>query len=1099
MVERYIKTVEEHLRKVVSNHQRDWDARVPLFLFAYRASVHDTTGMTPANMVFGRELRLPCDLLFGTPPSADQAPQDGQRQDESALRQISQLCGILGGRPGVAVSTNQDQRKVTEAAACLGWTLPRANPDQGRGVPHPATTQREDDGGVPGPTSGLPRDCPGRTALRREQSGTRLEVRHPELAAAGENVSGKQQRCISSAIASNKGVLDQTQADFHPRGRISDSSSGSTVSALVVGNMRLVEHQVDGDTDLMINGVGFDIAVEQSSVKYRSRMGEEKYVKKASASRTIVDNCVVNMAKNHLVMSENNNCQHSNGEECESDSSEELQYGPGIVNKLKCRYMSMTLRENQNKGLRPSLSNMRRATSLENMLDNDSDAGKPQITQHRFTKRTDATNNSTKAEHTSQHQQRYRPTSRRNDSMKRARSVETLLRYDPKSHTATGHSIPSDLPICDRVVKSEFRDCNKNTTKLLKALGNEEIVIVENKMKVECSRKSVGEEKLPMFQQKKRTTNIPEETELPPPDVVKQTLKIFEGTPTRKSSRLARTPGVTSKSAAYKHSSASLVKVNNSGNDNGTLSAKPLLSPKPVLSPEKNVLSNQSPRKLQLSTDGQHTTSTPTLNTRVLTLDTVSSPFLSPVVSPTGTSRLKSPSPTDFPRLSPIATEDSVKDVTTSLTNGKITPQNLIAEEKSSSSEDEDDSMDGATKTVSSSALDNIRKDGTSMEFKFSSSSLSMAPKSYLPGRKNYLPTGNTTIPSKVFNRNQKVTSPVLERQDFVTKSTSAPPVSKSPDSPQIQMKQVGVIRPIVNNAHPTSPPPSLTNREIEKNFINRTKSIEQPTSRVVVSLKPADDVVVGKVSMESVRGRLDDSVKSARDSVTLRSISDSKSSGLWDKKPWNQPQNTMVFDFSGRKGPVPSYIENDGMVRPRTKISCRNTLENPSQMSRQLEKIILNHVTTKLLMSYEQNWTEKIWVSIDETTDCMGRYVVNVIVGDMNEDNSGDIFLFYKSINYLWPSGVQHDSVLLFLTDAAPYMVKAANSLKVLYSKMVHVTCLAHACHRIAEEIRGNFPDVDKLIGNVKKVFLKSPSRVNIFQSEANGIPLPPAPILTG
>ncbi|KAJ4439531.1 hypothetical protein ANN_07655 [Periplaneta americana] len=36
----------------------------------------------------------------------------------------------------------------------------------------------------------------------------------------------------------------------------------------------------------------------------------------------------------------------------------------------------------------------------------------------------------------------------------------------------------------------------------------------------------------------------------------------------------------------------------------------------------------------------------------------------------------------------------------------------------------------------------------------------------------------------------------------------------------------------------------------------------------------------------------------------------------------------------------------------------------------------------------------KKIWVSIDETTDCMGRYVVNVIVGEINEENSGDIFL---------------------------------------------------------------------------------------------------------
>jgi hypothetical protein len=67
MVERYIKTIEEHLRKVVASHQRDWDERVPLFLLAYRASTHDTAGLTPAKLMFGRELRLPCDLLFGVP------------------------------------------------------------------------------------------------------------------------------------------------------------------------------------------------------------------------------------------------------------------------------------------------------------------------------------------------------------------------------------------------------------------------------------------------------------------------------------------------------------------------------------------------------------------------------------------------------------------------------------------------------------------------------------------------------------------------------------------------------------------------------------------------------------------------------------------------------------------------------------------------------------------------------------------------------------------------------------------------------------------------------------------------------------------------
>jgi hypothetical protein len=76
MVEHYFKTVEEHLHKVVASHQRDWDERLPFFLLAYRASTHDTTGLTPASLVFGRELRLPCDLLFGAPPDKERHTTD---------------------------------------------------------------------------------------------------------------------------------------------------------------------------------------------------------------------------------------------------------------------------------------------------------------------------------------------------------------------------------------------------------------------------------------------------------------------------------------------------------------------------------------------------------------------------------------------------------------------------------------------------------------------------------------------------------------------------------------------------------------------------------------------------------------------------------------------------------------------------------------------------------------------------------------------------------------------------------------------------------------------------------------------------------------
>lgn len=105
---------------------------------------------------------------------------------------------------------------------------------------------------------------------------------------------------------------------------------------------------------------------------------------------------------------------------------------------------------------------------------------------------------------------------------------------------------------------------------------------------------------------------------------------------------------------------------------------------------------------------------------------------------------------------------------------------------------------------------------------------------------------------------------------------------------------------------------------------------------------------------------------------------------------------------------------------------------------------------------------------------------------------------LFDNSMFLLWPDGIQHNNVLLFLSDAAPYMKKAGTAIKALYSKMVHVTCLAHGMHRVAEEIRGKFPRVDKLISRVKQVFLKAPSRTILFKTEAPGIPLPPESILT-
>jgi hypothetical protein len=157
----------------------------------------------------------------------------------------------------------------------------------------------------------------------------------------------------------------------------------------------------------------------------------------------------------------------------------------------------------------------------------------------------------------------------------------------------------------------------------------------------------------------------------------------------------------------------------------------------------------------------------------------------------------------------------------------------------------------------------------------------------------------------------------------------------------------------------------------------------------------------------------------------------------------------------------------------------------------------------------------KSIWISVDETTDATGRYIANAVIGTMEPTGESQMFLlnceqlektnsttiaqfFSKSLAVLWPESIKHDRVLLFVTDAAAYMKKAARALKVLFPNMWHVTCLVHALHRVAEEIRHLFPDVDLLVANGKKIFLKAPSRVVLFHDIAPGIPLPPQPILT-
>ena len=63
MVERFNSTLKRLLKKLTQNDKVEWDKCLPFVLWAYRGTLHATTGFYPYKLLFGREMRMPLDEL----------------------------------------------------------------------------------------------------------------------------------------------------------------------------------------------------------------------------------------------------------------------------------------------------------------------------------------------------------------------------------------------------------------------------------------------------------------------------------------------------------------------------------------------------------------------------------------------------------------------------------------------------------------------------------------------------------------------------------------------------------------------------------------------------------------------------------------------------------------------------------------------------------------------------------------------------------------------------------------------------------------------------------------------------------------------------
>ncbi|GFU61678.1 retrovirus-related Pol polyprotein from transposon 412 [Trichonephila clavipes] len=110
MVERFNWTILHSLSLLVSSNQQDWDKKLPFFLLAYRSAIHETTGYSPSQMLFGRDLHLPADHLFSRPPDAPFVSEEYIEKLQAWMEEMHHLARKRIGMASEKMNIRYDAR-----------------------------------------------------------------------------------------------------------------------------------------------------------------------------------------------------------------------------------------------------------------------------------------------------------------------------------------------------------------------------------------------------------------------------------------------------------------------------------------------------------------------------------------------------------------------------------------------------------------------------------------------------------------------------------------------------------------------------------------------------------------------------------------------------------------------------------------------------------------------------------------------------------------------------------------------------------------------------------------------------------------------------
>lgn len=579
--------------------------------------------------------------------------------------------------------------------------------------------------------------------------------------------------------------------------------------------------------------------------------------------------------------------QQTEGADEDGDS---FKYGPGFVSKLRYRYLSLTLRQTSVSKQRPSLAQMRRSTSLNNLLDEETEEhiqdeqGEDDDADMKASE-VNAVNGNKNVAHENQknhnlngiekpltesyptpsdgHHVRSSRAVDKSLNLKRARSVEAILRYD---HSAWE------------------RDVQKDHVESTPAKNHHEVTIED---KIQSARER------PQTQPPKRLTSLIDDDERPPPGICKQTMRIFEASANRKRNSVTRPIGqeVANKVALFKCQEKPAV-----------ASKKPIIHPR-ITSPKPihnlNNSSNNASSKTMNNSEKfakytKEKTVLPKLDINIIknNLETKSNGSWSPADNKDSYRNSK----LDYSPANSDSSLSSTPNVLSPFRNSMSPQLNEPLPAKKL------DPTASPLISSLSSKLNNLHMEAST-------------PKAY----------------NKSNNLLKIVDEPVDDKDTSDNKHTNNNVEVKSVNDDALSPKTVMSFIPKINNnvgtngklKHEKSPADNGEVKTVKDNFVI-TKPIQAPPPPPY-TMKP-----------QPSRDSNDKSsfVPSGNDSKNVVDSSESTSAPKWTikKKSWSAqsddaPANTIVFNFSDRKD-VPDYIEHDGLIlrrkRELPKVSCR-------------------------------------------------------------------------------------------------------------------------------------------------------------------------------